>query len=98
MNQTGTVVSFLIVAVVVVTLSACQGDAQEPTHTADLTAEELGEVGAKVWLKPEEADEILDGYGLTMEEFEQALNDVSSDSEKSRQYSRSFTETRQRGD
>lgn len=98
MKQTGTVFSFLIVAVVVVTLSACQGDAHEATRTANLTAEELGEVGAKVWREPEQADDILDRYGLTMEEFEQALNDVSSNSEKSRQYSQSFTETRQQAE
>jgi hypothetical protein len=98
MNQSGTVFSFLIVAVVVVTLSACQGDANEGTRTANLTAEELGEVGAKVWLEPEETDDILDTYDLTMEEFEQAVNDVSSNSEKSRQYSRSFTETRKQAE
>ena len=98
MKPTVNLFSFLMVAVIVATLSACQAESPETSRTVTLSAEELGEVGAKIWLKPEEADDILATYDMTMEEFEQALDDVSSNSERSRRYSVSFEMTQQRAD
>ncbi len=107
MNWSANIISILVIVGPVVLMSSCQGNPPEatsstvstvatPSSSEALTAEELGDVGAKIWLEPENIDDILAAHDLTPMEFGQALNGVSSNSDVARQYEQSFQLTRQR--
>ena len=67
------------------------GDDEAPaTEAADLTAAELGRLGAELDQEPERAEEILDEAGLTWEQFEAAVREVSADTEEARRYAEAF--------
>jgi len=57
---------------------------------ANLTPEELGELGAKIEKQPAEAEKILSEKGLNEESFEQAIRKVAEDPEASKRYAESY--------
>lgn len=63
---------------------------QAPVNEGQITPEKLGEVGAQIYQSPDNSREILSDAGLTQEEFEQRVEDVTSDPEKANRYRRSF--------
>ena len=73
-------------------LAACDaGDDEAPAaEAADLSAEELGRLGAQLDQEPERAEAILEEAGVTWEEFEAAVREVSADAEEARSYSEAF--------
>jgi hypothetical protein len=59
-------------------------------QAANLTPEELGELGAKIEKQPGEAEKILSEKGLNEESFEQAIRKVAEDPEASKRYAESY--------
>lgn len=75
-------------------LTACGTHGDPPAAAgaaAELSAEELGRLGAQIEQSPEGAEAILDEHGLTWEEFEAAVRAVSADTGKARRYTEAFT-------
>lgn len=80
--------------------AACKGSETQPAANdpdsgsiaapADLTPEQLGELGAKIRKDPARADELLTSRGLTKETFEKAIRDVTEDPEASRRYAEAY--------
>jgi len=76
-------------------VAACGTGADMPDEAgaaAEMSAEELGRLGAEIEQAPDRAAEILEEEGLTWEEFEAAVRAVSADAEKARRYAEAFTE------
>ena len=80
---TGVVVLGLMVMV------GCAGQAPE-----DFMAEDYGEIGADIYLQPEEAEHILSGAGLSPDEFQESLREISADPEQARRYRWAFERRR----
>lgn len=57
---------------------------------AELSAAELGRLGAHLDQEPERAEELLDEAGLTWEDFEAAVRRVSADTGEARRYAKAF--------
>lgn len=55
-----------------------------------LTPEQLGELGASIHKHPSEGTKILSDRGLTQEQFERAIRQVSSDPEASKRYAAAY--------
>lgn len=87
-------------------LGACQQKATEnaaatpaPAATqqaaaAELTPEQLGELGAKIEKDPASAQQLLSEQGLNEATFEQAIRKVSSDPAASRRYRDAYAKSR----
>lgn len=60
------------------------------------TAEQLGELGARIKKNPGDAAKLLSEKGLTEESFEKAIRRVTEDKEASRRYAAAFRETEQK--
>ncbi len=73
-------------------MAACDpGDDEAPAaEAADFSAEELGRLGAELDQEPERAEAILEDAGITWEEFEAAVREVSADTEEARLYAEAF--------
>jgi hypothetical protein len=86
----------------ILTLVACGGQEQTSSTNsqtqqretasapANITPEELGELGAKIQKEPARADQILAEKGLTQESFEKAIRDVTESAEASKRYAESY--------
>lgn len=70
------------------TLGACGGDFNSTGD--EINPETLGEIGAKIYQNPQQTDSILSDYGLTRSEFEQKIEEATSDPERAEKYSNSF--------
>ena len=57
---------------------------------ANLTPEQLGELGAKIKKHPAEAQKLLSDQGLTEESFKQAVRKVSEDPAASKRYAEAY--------
>lgn len=57
---------------------------------ADLTPEQLGELGAQIRKEPSKADEILSQRGLDKASFEKAIRDVTENPEGSKRYAEAY--------
>lgn len=57
---------------------------------ADLTPEQLGELGAQIRKTPNDAKRLLSERGLDEQKFEQAVRKVSEDPAASKRYSESY--------
>lgn len=57
---------------------------------ADLTPEELGELGAQIQKNPNDAQRLLTQRGLDEQKFEQAVRKVSEDPAAAKRYSDSY--------
>ena len=56
------------------------------TEQANVTPEQLGEIGAQIKHHPKDADKILADHGLTQASFAKAIRQVASDPAASRRY------------
>lgn len=63
---------------------------QTAAKAADLTPEQLGELGAQIRKEPSRADEILSQKGLDQASFEKAIRDVTEDPERSKRYAEAY--------
>lgn len=69
----------VVVAVLaVLAVPACEQSPDDP--------EELGAVAARLHAEPERESEILDEYGLTLDEFRARVWEISEDPEAARRY------------
>ena len=57
---------------------------------ADLTPEQLGELGAQIRKEPSRANEILSQKGLDQASFEKAIRDVTENPESSKRYAAAY--------
>lgn len=67
--------------------NAAQPVAQAP---ANLTPEQLGEIGAQIRKDPARAEEILSERGLNQQSFEKAIREVTENPEASRRYAEAY--------
>jgi hypothetical protein len=58
--------------------------------SANLTPEQLGELGAKIKKQPSDAQRLLSEQGLTEQSFETAIRKVSEDPEASKRYAEAY--------
>jgi hypothetical protein len=72
------------------TSSATTSAAPATASTPSLTPEQLGELGASIHKHPSEGTKILSDRGLTQEQFERAIRQVSSDPEASKRYAAAY--------
>ena len=84
-------------------LLSCKGErtAEQSTSSAsvsaaDLTPEQLGELGARIKKNPSDAATLLSERGLTEESFEKAIRRVTEDKDASQRYAAAFRETEQK--
>ncbi|MHB0970603.1 MAG: hypothetical protein ACYC7A_01805 [Thermoanaerobaculia bacterium] len=54
--------------------------------------EELGRIGARIAKEPKKADEIIADAGMTREQFEATIRQISANPEQSREYARGYEE------
>jgi len=66
------------------------GNAAVTASVPSLTPEQLGELGASIHKHPSEGTKILSDRGLTQEQFERAIRQVSSDPEASKRYAAAY--------
>jgi len=81
-------------------IAACKNNTTTPATTSgntvvttsgtSLTPEQLGELGASIHKHPSEGTKILSDRGLTQEQFERAIRQVSSDPEASKRYAAAY--------
>ena len=64
--------------------------ATEPAQQAELTPEQLGELGAEIKKNPNDAQRLLSEKGLTEATFEQAIRKVSEDPAASQRYAAAY--------
>ena len=79
---------------------ACSNDRSQPAadatpavatqQQADLTPEQLGELGAQIKKNPNDAKRLLTERGLDEQKFEQAVRKVSEDPAAAKRYSDSY--------
>jgi hypothetical protein len=72
------------------TSSTTSGNTAVATSTPSLTPEQLGELGASIHKHPSEGMKILSDRGLTQDQFERAIRQVSSDPEASKRYAAAY--------
>ena len=65
---------------------AAAGAKLAASTTAQLTPEQLGELGAQINRQPDRANELLAHHGLTRESFEQQIRKITEDPQASRRY------------
>lgn len=79
--------------------AACKNDetrttanepAVAPAAGANLTPEQLGELGARMRKDPARAQEILTRHGLDQESFEKAIRDVTENPDASKRYAEAY--------
>jgi ABC-type enterochelin transport system substrate-binding protein len=64
--------------------------ASAQAQTAQLTPEQLGELGAQIRKNPADAQRLLAARGLDEQKFEQAVRKVSEDPAAAKRYSESY--------
>jgi len=84
----------LTLALAVLSLAAAGCSEREPTpelaEVESLSTADLGQLGGRIYNEPERASEILEEAGLTAEEFEARVRQVTDDPELSIEYTRAF--------
>ena len=70
--------------------ASTSGNTAVATSAPSLTPEQLGELGASIHKHPTEGAKILSDRGLTQEQFERAIRQVSSDPEASKRYAAAY--------
>ncbi len=63
---------------------------QATAKAADLTPEQLGELGAQIRKEPARANEILSQKGLDQAAFEKAIREVTENPESSKRYAEAY--------
>ncbi|MGZ8781430.1 MAG: hypothetical protein ACXW31_16050, partial [Thermoanaerobaculia bacterium] len=73
------------------TTAATNNESSTKTEaSANLTPEELGELGAQIRKTPDRANEILRERGLTEKTFETEIREVTEDPEASKRYAAAY--------
>ncbi|HEV7427832.1 MAG TPA: hypothetical protein VGQ46_15860 [Thermoanaerobaculia bacterium] len=72
------------------TSSTTSGNTAVATSAPTLTPEQLGEIGASIKKHPSDGTKILSDHGLTQDQFERAIRQVSSDPEASKRYAAAY--------
>jgi len=67
-----------------------EGAKSSPTVQANLTPEQLGELGAQIKREPSRAHELLSAHGLDDQSFEKAIRKVTQDPVASKRYAAAF--------
>ena|SRR2546422_11336451 len=70
--------------------TSATGNNATVAQAANLTPEQLGELGAKIKKHPAEAQKLLSDQGLTEESFKQAVRKVSEDPAASKRYAEAY--------
>ncbi len=70
--------------------TSAQSQGTSATAQANLTPEQLGELGAQIKKAPKDADKLLADRGLTEESFEQAVRKVAEDPAASKRYTEAY--------
>ena len=70
--------------------SSASGSTAVTASAPPLTPEQLGELGASIHKHPSEGTKILADRGLTQEQFERAIRQVSSDPAASKRYAAAY--------
>ena len=70
--------------------SAANDQQTAVSQNNNLTAEQLGELGAQIKKSPDQADKLLADRGLTQESFEQAVRKVAEDPQQSKRYAAAY--------
>jgi hypothetical protein len=70
-----------VAVLVVLTVPACEAASDGPDEP-----EELGVLAARLHMEPERANEILAEHGLTREEFDDRVWEISEDPDAARRY------------
>ncbi len=63
--------------------------AQTPA-SAELTAEQLGELGAEIRKTPDRANELLAGRGLTQQSFEVQIRKITENPDAAKRYAEAY--------
>jgi ABC-type enterochelin transport system substrate-binding protein len=90
----------LLALTLLMAIVACRNNTTTPAKTSanapvtasatSLTPEQLGEIGASIKKHPSEGTKILSDHGMTQEQFERAIRQVSSDPEASKRYAAAY--------
>ena len=90
----------ILALTLLMTIAACKNNTTTSATTSatapvtasapSLTPEQLGELGASIHKHPSEGTKILADRGLTQEQFERAIRQVSSDPEASKRYAAAY--------
>lgn len=72
------------------TTPAAASQQQTAAAPAELTPEQLGELGAQIRKNPNDAKQLLAQRGLDEQKFEQAVRKVSEDPAAAKRYSESY--------
>jgi hypothetical protein len=64
--------------------------APEATRAAQLSPEQLGELGAQIHRNPDRAQELLSHAGLNEQSFEKAIRNVTENPDASRRYAAAY--------
>jgi hypothetical protein len=70
--------------------SSASGNTAVTTSAPTLTPEQLGEIGASIKKHPSDGPKILSDHGMTQDQFERAIRQVSSDPEASKRYAAAY--------
>lgn len=90
----------LLVAVMLLGLAACGGEAESvtvvdaPEEVVELSPEELGELGVRLEAEPDRIEEILGEHGLTLETYEAAIRRVTENPGEARRYAEAYDNAR----
>jgi hypothetical protein len=98
-------ISLSIAAAALLTFGACRNDnnstapaasnpAPSVTHSATLSPEDLGTLGARIQKNPNDATRILQDRGLTQEQFAAQVRKVAEDPGASKRYAAAFKNTK----
>jgi hypothetical protein len=92
--------SSLLALTLLMAIVACKNNTTTPATTSanapvtasatSLTPEQLGEIGASIKKHPSEGTKILSDHGMTQDQFERAIRQVSSDPEASKRYAAAY--------
>lgn len=92
MRESGLLAAVALIAVAVL-LSGCGAPAERGPRIHGLTPEQLGALGARIHHKPNRADTYLEEEGITRDQFEAAVQRVSSESDLAHRYRKAFDRT-----
>lgn len=74
-------------------LWGCETETESVDITDDsgaMTVEQMGRLGAQVYLEPERAEEIVEAAGMTPMAFEERIRSITNDRGRSLTYARAF--------
>ena len=92
--------SIIALTLLMAIVAGCKNNTTTPAKTSanapvtasapSMTPEQLGELGASIHKHPSEGMKLLADRGLTQQQFERAIRQVSSDPEASKRYAAAY--------